>query len=462
MSHPAEFSGQHDLGAEQAVLASIMLDAAALDEVADILTAEDFYSRRNGVIFGAMQALHARSEPIDLITLRSELSAKKALGRAGGEEALLELTEVIPHVAAVEVYAKRVRALSTVRAMVKAAMGVVARAREPLEDVDAFLDEAEAALHGVALSRRSDARSESMRTLIPRVIEAMIERPQQGEVRGVPTGIVLLDKALSGLQPQQLIVLAGRPGMGKSALAGEVAMRAATGERGGPTLVWTGEMAREMWGERMLVSESAVEGDAVRSGRWSRNDWNRIEQAARALVEAPITIDDTPAISLWQLRSKARRMKAREGLALIVVDYLQLMRSGERHQSRELEVSAISRGLKALAKELSVPVLALSQLNRTVESRSDKRPGLSDLRESGAIEQDADAVLFLYREGYYDEDAPATIAEIIVAKQRSGRTGTVQAFFDASTMKWGNLAADGGPPDDGPDDFADPDAGGWA
>lgn len=459
---------QADLGAERAALACVIAENACLDEVADVLRADDFYGPRHGVVFGGMLALAAKGEPIDLLTLRAELESSGMLARVGGDEALFALADDVPNTDAVLAYARRIREMATVRAMAAAAARIVATSRKPIEDVNAWLDEAEGALHAVAQSRRTDSRSETMRELIPRVLEGMVERPEAGEVRGWRTGIAPLDKALSGLQAQQLIIVAGRPGMGKSAFAGATAVNVArTSDL--HVLVWTGEMARDDWGERMIVSDAVVEGDVVRSGRWSRADWERIEGAARRLMRDAITIDDTPSISLWQLRSKARRIRARHGLALVVVDYLQLMRSGERGLSREQEVAAISRGLKGLAKELMVPVMALSQLNRAAEKSSDKRPSMADLRESGQIEQDSDAILLLYREGYYDEAAAEpSVAEINVAKQRSGRTGTIKAFFDPNTVRWGNLErgnahsepfqrAPGGvwdPPDD-PGDFSD-------
>lgn len=463
----------HDLAAERAIVSGILLDNAAIDEVADVLQPEDFYSRKLGLCYGAELALSQKSEPIDLLTLRAELAARGDLGNAGGDEELVTLTNEIPNLDALESYARRVRGLATVRAMVTAATRVAASGRAPIEDLDVWLDEAEATLHAVAISRRADRRCHPLKDLVIRAVEDIQERAKVGEVRGVPTGITRLDRLLSGLRPSNLIILAGRPGMGKTAFALHVIEHVA---HAGPVLGWSGEMGGEEWAERLLVAGSGIDGDKMRMGghgkgeSFSQNEWASFNKAAVALAGLPVEIDDTPAISLWQLRSKARRMKARGGLALVVADYLQLMRSGERYSAREQEVAAISRGLKALAKELEVPVMALSQLNRDLEKRADKRPNMSDLRESGQLEQDADVVLFLYRDEYYDPDTTEeNVAEIIVAKQRGGRVDTVKAFFNPAKMRWGNLdsgaAAFGGnaAPTPPSDDFADDHAGeeGW-
>lgn len=470
MSAPSNIGPQADIPAERAVLSSILMDNGVLDEVADLIAPADFYSVQNAEVFSAMLALSAKQERIDLITLRSELASAGKLKRAGGEESLASLHEEIPNVEAAEAYARRVRGLATVRTMVEKCAAVVARGRQPVSDVDAFLDEAEASIHGVSTSRRSDRRMRSMKELVIEVVEDVLKRPEVGAVRGAPTGIRLLDLMLAGLRSGQLIIAAGRPGMGKTAFALAVMACAARAGEGAAVLGWTGEMESPEWAERSLVAESGIDGNVVRAGGHGQgvglrpSEMSKLTNAAGTLANLPIYIDDTPSISLWQLRSKARRLRAQKGLALVVVDYLQLMRSGERMEDREKEIAAISRGLKSLAKELECPVLALSQLNRKVEERSDKRPGIADIRESGQIEQDADVILFLYREGFYDKAAPQNVAEVIVAKQRAGRMGTVQAYFEPTFMRWGNLTPDGVPenlpeydPRDEPNDFSDDD-----
>lgn len=417
----------HDIEAERAVLASVFLDPSSLDEVGDLLTPDDFYSRAHALVYDAMRSLAARGETVDLVMVRSELRSKRVFDRAGGDRGLMRLTDELPSPNAVEDYARRVRGWATVRAMVNAALTVASSAREPIESVDEFLDRAEAGLHEVAQMRRTDRRGSSMREVVISVAEAVTKRAERQGIQGLRTCLPALDRMLGGMKPSQLIIVAGRPGMGKSAFAGCVARKVSDGV---PVAVFSCEMGADEWGERLAVSESGVDGDAVRTGTMSRSQWADFTSAMGKLANLPIHIDDTPSLSLWQLRSKARRLQAREGLGLIVVDYLQLMTSGTGERDREKEVAAVSRGLKAIAKELRVPVMALAQLNRRAEDGSDKRPTMAHLRESGQIEQDADAILFLFRPHLYNpEEARPTDAEVIVAKQRSGPTGTVQCRF---------------------------------
>lgn len=451
----------HDLGAERAMVAEALRDAAIVDDVADILEPAHFYSPRLATMWAAVRDVHRRGDPLDMVTIRAELVATGKLDAAGGDEGLLEATDGLLPTGAAEAHARRLVQLASVRAIATACLDVAARAHRPIEDVAAFLDSAEATVHAAAQSR-GESRQRSMRDLVASVYESIQARAASGPVRGLPTGIVALDEMISGLQEQQLVIVAGRPGMGKSALAGASAMACASS---GPVLVWSGEMSAEAWAERMIVSESGVHGSVVRAGGdsagggLSRDQWSAIGDASARIAALPIVVDDTPAISLWQLRSKARRMRARDGLALVVVDYLQLMQSGERHSKREEEVAAVSRGLKALAKELRVPVMALSQLNRRAETTGDKRPGMADLRESGQIEQDADVIAFVFRAGYYDRELPQAEAEVIVAKQRAGATGTVLATFDAALTRWSDRPGEASPRYEAPlpDDFDDED-----
>ena len=426
----------HDPRAEAEVIASVIAENACISEIGD-LSAGDFHHRHHALVWECIVALDTRNEPIDLVSIGAELRARKVLD-AVGEERLLALTETIPAVEHVEATAAIVRRLATVRAMVAAADAIRADAQRAITDVDAFLDKAESRIHAVAEGRRSDTQMRSMHDVMVEVVEELQARAvaaKSGGVVGTSTGLTDLDKFLCGLKGGELVVLGARPGMGKSALAGKIA-RAVAGAVG-PAYVASLEMPRLQWGERLLTADARVPGDRMRGGTLAEDHWRRVATEAKTLSALPLYIDQTPSMTLWQIRSAARRLKAKlGGLALIVVDYIQLMTAPEYGGKRELEVSHNSRGLKSLAKELNVPVLALAQLNRELERRPDKRPQLSDLRESGAIEQDADVVLFIYRESQYDESADKTLAEIIVSKQRGGATGIVQAHFDPTMIFW--------------------------
>lgn len=420
----------HDLDAERAILGAILIDDSCFDDLVDLVDPMDFYAVANAATFMAMLRIHRRSERIDLVSLRAELTATGDLERAGGDEALLRLSAELPRPESIEVYARIVRDHATLRALVSAAHSTIARVQQPIESVEQVLDEAEAALSSVSAARRSARSMLSIGDVMSDVVRDLgerAERADRGEVTGVPTGFPALDRMLAGLQPGQFVVAAGRTGMGKSAFGAALTLNAA--RVGVSTAVFTLEMTPREWGQRFLVSEARVLGDDARSGRLDVGDWKRIQPAAARIAALPIHIDGTPSITLWQLRSHARRLRARHGLGLVVIDYLQLMRSGERFDRDEAEIAAVSKGLKALAKELEIPIVALAQLSRETEKRSDRRPQISDLRNSGQIEQDADVIAFLFRPGYYDRKADPTAAEIIVAKQRGGPTGVVRATF---------------------------------
>jgi len=420
-----------NLEAEESVLGGVLLDNTALDRVVELLQPDDFYRGAHRKLFNAMLELSERSEPVDLITLSEALRSRGDLADVGGAAYLGELAERVPTAANIVHYARIVRDRAVLRGLITAATEIATRGYEASGDVAELLDRAEQLIFDIserrvrnAFTRLSEVLVESIKT-----IERLYEQKQS--VTGVPTGFVDLDRMLSGLQPSDLIIVAGRPSMGKTAIVLNVAEHAALRADVG-VAVFSLEMAKEQLAMRMLCSEARVDLARVRTGHLSDREFPRLAMAAGRLGDAPIFIDDTPALSVLELRAKARRLKRDPAnkLGLVIVDYIQLMRSSEGRDNREQEISEISRSLKALAKELRVPVLALSQLNRQVESRTPPVPRLADLRESGAIEQDADVIIFLYRDDYYNEDSDKKgLAEVIVAKQRNGPTGSVELTF---------------------------------
>lgn len=420
-----------NIEAEESVLGGVIIENAALDRAVELLEADDFYREAHRKIMRAMLALHERNEPVDLVTLSDELRRRGELQDVGGSPFLVELADKVPTAANVAYYARIVRERSILRSLIETSTEIAAKAYESAKDVDGFLDEAEQKIF--ALSERKVRRSfYRLKDLVYdsfHTIERLYDRREL--VTGVPTGFRDLDALTSGLQRSDLIIVAGRPSMGKTALALNMAQYGAVQGNTG-VAVFSLEMSKEQLALRLLCSEARVNMNKLRQGFTGDRDLQSLAKAAGRLNDAPIFIDDTPAISLLELRAKARRLKrdADARLGLIVVDYLQLMRGGPSADSREQEIASISRGLKALAKELDLPVVALSQLNRQVEQRGgEKRPQMADLRESGAIEQDADVILFLYRPWVYDKAAEERAAEIIVGKQRNGPIGTVEVTF---------------------------------
>ncbi|UCG11728.1 MAG: replicative DNA helicase [Deltaproteobacteria bacterium] len=430
----------HNIEAEQSVLGGLLLDNEVLSSVLEILNGNEFYRAGHRTIFAAVIDLFERNEPCDLITLANLLKSQKKLEEVGGASYLASLLDRVPSAANVDHYARIVKEKSLVRALINRATGIVASGFDSGLVVDDLLDQAEQAIFQVSEERINpsffpikEVIKQSVKTL-----EQLYDRREM--VTGVPTGFVELDRLTSGLQPSDLIIIAGRPSMGKTALALNIARNAAVdGEV--PVGVFSLEMAKEQLSMRMLCAEARVDSQRLRSGFLSEQDWPRLTRAAGTISEAPIFIDDSPVISALELRAKARRLKRDQHLGLIIVDYLQLMRGSHRIDSREQEISEISRSLKALAKELKVPVVSLSQLNRRVEERHNKRPQLADLRESGAIEQDADVIAFIYRDEVYHPESPDQgLAEIIVGKQRNGPTGTAKLTFLTQFTRFENRA----------------------
>lgn len=430
------------LEAERAVLGSILLDNETLNNVIEILTPDAFYRPAHRSIYQAILELTDRNEPIDLVTLTEYLKSQGELEGVGGSSYLAALVDGVPTAANVVPYAQIVREKSVLRHLVTVATDIVSEGYQAAGDVDNFLDRAEKMIFEIAQKKVrqpffkiADVVRDSFK-----MIEELYERKEL--VTGVPTGFVDLDRMTAGLQPSDLIIIAGRPSMGKTALALNVGYNAAHLKKC-PVAIFSLEMSKEQLVQRLLCTEAKVNASKMRSGYLSKEDWERLTQAAGKLSETEIFIDDTPALDILTLRAKARRLQRERGLGLLIVDYLQLMRGVGKTESREREISEISLSLKALAKELSIPVIALSQLNRMVENRRPPIPQLADLRESGAIEQDADVIAFIYREEVYDKETlNKGVAEIHIGKQRNGPTGIVRLAFNGSLTRFDNLAHD--------------------
>jgi replicative DNA helicase len=418
-----------NLEAESSVLGGILLENDAVNLVLELLRAEDFYRESHRKIFRAMIELSNRNEPVDVITLSECLTGRGELEAVGGSAYLASLNDFVPTAANISYYARIVREKSILRHLINAATEVATKGYEGRDNVEELLDSAEKVIFDITEQRikSSFVKIGDMMKDSIKMVEKLFERKTM--ITGVPTGFKDLDTKTAGLQPSDLIIVAARPGMGKTAFSLNVASHAAFSGYG--VAVFSLEMAKEQLALRLLCSEARVDNSKVRTGYLSDRDFPKLATAAGKLHDALIYIDDTPAISILELRAKARRL-ARDRdkkLGLIIVDYLQLMRGTGAAQNREQEISEISRSLKALAKELRVPVLAISQLNRRVEDRNDKTPQLSDLRESGAIEQDADVIAFIYREAAYNPKSDDNTATITIAKQRNGPTGELNLTF---------------------------------
>jgi replicative DNA helicase len=415
--------------AERSVLGSLLIDPDAILRVAVFLRPEDFYRETHRLIYQAILDLHERREPADFITLSDELERRGQLAEVGGSAYLTGLINAVPTSIYAEYYGRIVERTAILRRLISAAGQIAGLAYEEAEDVDEVIDRAEEVIFGVAERRITH-------DLVPirQILDEYYDRidylyKHRGELIGLPTGLVALDRLLGGLQRSDLIIIAGRPGTGKTSLALSIALHV-TRRYGKRVAIFSMEMASEQVIQRLVSAETGIDSQRLRTGDIREEEWPRFVQATGLLSETALYIDDTPVLSALEMRTKARRLHAEYGLDMIIVDYLQLMRGDARSENRVQEISAICRGLKALARELKVPVVALSQLSRAVESRHDKRPILSDLRESGSIEQDADVVLFIYRDVLYNPDTEKPdLAEIIVAKHRSGPTDTISAYF---------------------------------
>lgn len=420
-----------NLEAEQSILGSLLLNDSGFGVVLEIVKAQDFYTTAHQLIFDALIELFQKNEPQDLITVTSTLKDKNQLEQVGGAAYLATLTSIVPVTSNVASYAKIVRQKAILRNLIEVNSDIANRCYEEQGDIDQLVDEAEQAIFEIAGSK-GGASFTPIKQIVPSAFKKVEELFKRKElITGVPTGYNEIDKMTAGLQPSDLIILAARPSMGKTSFAMNIAQHAAIVENTG-VAVFSLEMSKEQLVMRLLSSVGRIDSQRIRTGKLHEEDWPKLSRAVGMLSEAPIYIDDTPAISVLDMRAKVRRLAAQHDIGLIVVDYLQLMRGRSTTENRTQEISEISRSLKALAKEHNVPVIALSQLNRGLESRTDKRPMMSDLRESGAIEQDADIITFIYRDEVYNkaEDNPNRgIAEIIIGKQRNGPTGTAKLYF---------------------------------
>jgi replicative DNA helicase len=420
-----------NIEAEQSVLGGVLIENEAVHKVMEILTAEDFYRDAHRKIYDALMDLAERDEPADLITLTNELRKKEHLDSVGGASYVTSLIDSVVTAANIEYYAKIVKEKAILRKLIDTSTEIITHSYEDRSDVESLLDEAERAIFEISENRVKPSFY-SIRDIVKqsfKTIERLYEKKEL--VTGVPSGYRELDQRTAGFQPSDLIIVAGRPSMGKTAFCLNVAQYAAI-EKRTPVAIFSLEMSKEQLVIRMLCSEAQVEGTRLRTGFLTESDWPRLTLAAGNLSDAPIFIDDAAALSILELRAKARRLNAEHGIGMIMIDYLQLMRGRAKVENRQQEISEISRSLKALAKELNIPVIAVSQLSRRTEERQGMRPQLSDLRESGAIEQDADVILFIYRDEVYNrsEDNPNRgKAEVIIGKQRNGPTGKFELAF---------------------------------
>jgi replicative DNA helicase len=435
----------HSVEAEQAVLGGLMLDPNAWDAVADIISAPDFYRRDHRLIFEAIAEVADIRGSCDAVTISEHLERKGRLEEIGGLAYLGTIARDTPSAANVRAYAEIIRERSLLRQLAAAGGEIAAAATDSRgRPASELVDEAERRVFEIA-ERGSRGRSgfQAIRDILPQTIDRLDTLHQSpGEIRGVPTGFTQLDRKTTGFQPGDLVVIAGRPSMGKTTLAVNIAENAAIA-KGVPSAIFSMEMSAEQLTLRMISSLGRVNQTHLRTGNFSEEDWSRIQGAMSQLSGAPLYVDESPALTPTEVRARARRLKRERGLGLIVVDYLQLMQVPGTKENRATEISEISRSLKALAKELHVPVVALSQLNRAVEQRTDKRPVMSDLRESGAIEQDSDLILLIYRDEVYDPNTTRRgVADIIIAKQRNGPVGEIQLTFLGEYTRFENLVAE--------------------
>ena len=430
----------HDVDAEQAILGSMLTDQDAVIDAMEVLKPEDFYREDNKYIYQSIINLYNRGEPIDIITVKAELTSMQKFEAVGGIEYLATLPDKVPLVANADKYIKIVEEKSILRQLIKAANEIQSLGYAQNEEIDNIVDQSEKMIFNIMQGKNQKGYTQIKDVLVETFAELEKLYNQKETVTGVPTGFADLDYKTAGLHNSDLVLIAARPAMGKSAFALNIATYAAINAKK-PVVIFNLEMSKEQLVNRMLCSEAMVDSNKIRTGKIDEEDWIKLATALGPLSEAPIYIDDTPGISVAEIRAKCRKLKLEKNIGLVVIDYLQLIQgNGKRNASREQEISEISRSLKILAKELDVPVIALSQLSRAAEARQDHRPMLSDLRESGAIEQDADIVMFLYRDDYYNPDSEKkNIAEIILAKHRAGSTGTIELLWMGNYTKFANL-----------------------
>lgn len=432
----------HNVEAEQAVLGCMLLDSDIIPAVTELIRSEDFYRDDHREICEAIIDLAEMAKPVDIITVSEQLQLRGALDNVGGLDYLTGIANGVPTTSNARHYARIVGEKSLLRKLIKAASDISAMSYEASEEAVYVLDKAEKSIFDILQKRNTQGFTHIKDVLLETFNRLEELYNSKSFITGIPTGFTDLDEKTAGLQNSDLVLIAARPGMGKTAMALNIAQHAAV-RKHVPVAIFNLEMSKDQLVNRMLCSEVMVDSHKMRTGKLEDNDWNKIAQALAPLSEAPIYIDDTPGISVMDIRSKCRRLKLEKNLGLVVIDYLQLMQGRGRSENRQQEVSEISRSLKILAKELNVPVVTMSQLSRGPESRTDHRPMLSDLRESGAIEQDADIVMFLYRDDYYNPDTEKkNIAEVIIAKHRNGSTGTIELGWFGQYTKFVNSKRD--------------------
>lgn len=431
----------NSLDSEKSVLGAVLLDNEALNLVLEIIRPDDFYQRSHQIVFEAMIEIYERRDPIDIITLANQLRVGSQIDAIGGMEYISHLVDIVPTAANTQYYARIIKEMSLRRKMIHEVSKISQEAFEMSGELDQFIDSVEQRIFKVSESRVNPSFVKAGDIVQHSIKDVEQRYVNKDSITGVPTGFYDLDELTSGLQPSDLVIVAGRPSMGKTSLALSIARNVALSANKA-VAIFSLEMSKEQIVTRLLCSEARVSNSRVRSGKLGESDFPRLVDAASTISQADIYIDDTPAISVLEMRAKSRRLHRENPLSLIIVDYMQLMRGSNRKiDRREQEISEISASLKALAKELRLPILALSQLNRGVESRQDKRPMMSDLRESGAIEQDADIIGFVYRdEVYHPETTDKGIAEFIISKHRNGPIGTVRMSFQAELTLFENLA----------------------
>ncbi len=432
----------HSIDAEQSVIGSMLMDRDAIMYASEILHKDDFYGKQYGILFEAMVSLYNEGKPVDIVTLQNRLQEMDVPAEVSSMEFVKEAVSTVPHAIHIKQYAKIVSERATLRRLIRVSEEIENSCYTQKESLDAILDHTERQIFDV-VQRRNIEEYTPIRTVVLTALEKInIASQIQGNVTGIATGFLDLDYMTAGLQPSDLILIAARPSMGKTAFVLNIAQNICFRENK-PAVVFSLEMAKEQLANRLLALESKVDAQKIRTGDLTAREWEAIAEGAGIIGQSGLIIDDTPGISIGELRSKCRKYKMDHDIQLVIIDYLQLMSGDGRSESKVQEVSEISRSLKALARDLHVPVVALSQLSRAVEKRDDHRPVLSDLRESGAIEQDADVVMFLYREDYYKKDTERKdIAEVIVAKQRNGPIGSVELVWMPKYTKFANKAKD--------------------
>ena len=430
----------HDADAEQAVLSSILMDKDAAAEAFELLKTDDFYSPENREVFRAALQLYTKGDPIDVVTVKNQLEENGVFAEIGGVETLANIAAAVGSSVNVKSYAKIVEEKSVLRSLIKLSGELSEISYKGADDINVILDKAEKGIFDVMQNRNTDSFASIMDVAYNTFSNIEKIYNSNEKITGISTGFTDFDAKTAGLQKSDLILIAARPSMGKTAFVLNVAQYAAVRDHV-PVAIFSLEMSKEQLVNRMLCAEALVDAQKVRTGELNSDDWSKLVESMGVLSEAPIYIDDTPGITAMEIRAKCRRLKIEKGLGLVVIDYLQLMSGSGRSDSRQQEISEISRSLKAIAREIEAPVIALSQLSRACEARSDHRPMLSDLRESGAIEQDADLVAFLYRDEYYfpEKTEKKNQAELIIAKQRNGPTGTVNLTWLGQYTKFANM-----------------------